>query len=81
MQQAGFWIYGLAAAGGEDLFQVDWPKRRVLVAGNESKGLRPAVQKATDALVRIPMAPEVESLNVAVAMSVALFAARGPGVS
>jgi 23S rRNA (guanosine2251-2'-O)-methyltransferase len=74
MQQAGFWIYGLAAAGGEDLFQV-------LVAGNESKGLRPAVQKATDALVRIPMAPEVESLNVAVAMSVALFAARGPGVS
>ncbi len=81
MQQVGFWVYGLAASGGEDLFSVDWPKRRVLVVGNESKGLRPVVRKATDALVRIPMAPEVESLNVAVATSIALFAARGPRVS
>jgi 23S rRNA (guanosine2251-2'-O)-methyltransferase len=81
MQQVGFWVYGLAASAGEDLFAVDWPKRRVLVVGNESKGLRPVVRKAADALIRIPMAPEVESLNVAVATSIALFAARGPRVS
>ena len=76
MQEAGCWIYGLAAAEGEDLFAVDWPKRRVLVAGNESTGLRPGVRKAMDAVLRIPMAREVESLNVAVAVGVALFAAR-----
>ena len=76
MQEAGCWIYGLAAAEGEDLFAVDWPKRRVLVAGNESTGLRAGVRKALDAVLRIPMAREVESLNVAVAVGVALFAAR-----
>lgn len=81
LQEANFWVYGLAAVGGEDIFSVDWPQRRVLVAGNESKGLRPAVAKAVDAVIRIPMVPEVESLNVAVAMSVALYAARGPRVS
>lgn len=81
LQEAGCWIYGLATSGGEDLFAVDWPKRRVLVAGNESKGLRPGVQKVVDLVVRIPMAKEAESLNVAVAVGVALFAARGPGVS
>ena len=81
LQEAGFWLYGLAASGGENLFAVDWPPRRVLVAGNESKGLRPVVRKAVDSVVRIPMAAEAESLNVAVAVGVALFAARGPNVS
>ena len=76
MQEAGCWIYGLAATEGEDLFAVDWPKRRVLVVGNESAGLRPGVRKAVDAVLCIPMAREVESLNVAVAMGVALFASR-----
>ena len=76
LKEAGFWIYGLEAKGGEEVFSVEWPKRRGLVAGNESRGLRPGVRKAMDALVRIPMAPAIESLNVAVALGIALFAMR-----
>jgi 23S rRNA (guanosine2251-2'-O)-methyltransferase len=59
-----FWIYGLAAGGEQSLFEMD--------------GLRPSVVKECDALLRIPLAKRVESLNAAVAGSVALFqAAQG----
>lgn len=73
LKEHGFWVYGLEAAGETDLFDVEWPARRVLVAGNESKGLRPSIRKLADALVRIPLAGNLDSLNVAVATGVALF--------
>jgi 23S rRNA (guanosine2251-2'-O)-methyltransferase len=73
LKQAGFWIYGLEGGGSADLFGVDWPERRVLVAGNETRGLRPLVRKRADSLVRIPLAGGVESLNVGVALGVVLF--------
>jgi len=73
LKQRGFWIYGLDPAGEEEVFSVEWPARRVLVAGNETRGLRPVIRKSADALVRIPLAEGVDSLNVAVALGVALF--------
>ena len=73
LKQDGFWIYGLDANGETELFETQWPARRVLVAGNETKGLRPLVRKRTDALVRIPMAGSLDSLNVAVALGIVLF--------
>ncbi len=69
----GFWVYGLEASGGQDLFAVDWPPRRVLVAGNETRGLRPLVRRTCDSLLQIPLAPGMDSLNVAVALGVVLF--------
>ncbi|MFT5088265.1 MAG: 23S rRNA (guanosine2251-2'-O)-methyltransferase [Candidatus Latescibacterota bacterium] len=74
LKERGFWIYGLDAGGQEDALRMQWPDRRVLVAGNESKGLRPGVRKKVDALIQIPLHSGVESLNVAVALGVALFA-------
>jgi 23S rRNA (guanosine2251-2'-O)-methyltransferase len=73
LKGAGFWVYGLDASEGESVFEVEWPARCVLVAGNETKGLRPGVRKACDAGVRIPLARNMDSLNVAVAAGVALF--------
>lgn len=73
LKAEGFWIYGLEAGGNQDLFSVDWPPRRVLVAGNETRGLRPLIRKTCDALVRIPLARGMDSLNVAVALGVVLF--------
>lgn len=50
----------------------------VLVLGAEEKGLRPSVAEACDAVARIPMSDKIESLNVSVAASVALYEwARG----
>jgi len=46
-----------------------------LLVGNEGAGLPPEVERSADALVRIPLAPGVESLNAAVAASVLLYEA------
>jgi 23S rRNA (guanosine2251-2'-O)-methyltransferase len=75
-KDAGFWIYGLDGAAGDDIYTCSWGDRVVLVMGNESAGLRPGVRNACDALLRIPLSGGVESLNVAVAAGVALFEIR-----
>ena len=68
-------VYG-ARAGAETRYDaVDWRGRAVLVLGGEEKGLRPRVERACDALVGIPQAGRVGSLNVAAAASVLLFEA------
>ncbi len=73
LKDAGFWAYGLAGGGDEDVFHTSWPTRCALVLGNETKGIRPTVQKACDVLVGIPLAGGLDSLNVAVAAGIALF--------
>ncbi len=72
-QDAGFWIYGAAAEGGEDLYTVEWADSLVLVLGSEDKGLRPIVAKNCDLQVTIPLASSSESLNVGIAAAVTLF--------
>jgi 23S rRNA (guanosine2251-2'-O)-methyltransferase len=47
-----------------------------LVVGNEGSGLRRLVRDLCDFRVRLPMYGRVQSLNAAVAGSLALFAAR-----
>ena len=44
--------------------------------GAEGRGLRPLVRRACDAAVSIPLAGELESLNVSVAAGVLLYEAR-----
>jgi 23S rRNA (guanosine2251-2'-O)-methyltransferase len=75
IRDAGFWVYGLDASGREDAFTFDWDRRSAIVVGNESEGLRSATLKACDAIVRVPIGGGVESLNAAVAASVAMYQA------
>lgn len=75
LRRQGFWIYGADAHAGEVVAQVSWPERLVLVLGGEERGLRRLVRAHCDVLVRIPMRPGIDSLNVAVAGSI-LLAAR-----
>ena len=72
-QDRGFWVYGAAATGGEDLYSVKWPEAVVLVLGSEDKGLRPLVEKHCDHLITIPLAVASESLNVSIASAITLF--------
>ncbi len=59
-----------------DRFVVDRPDRIALVLGAEGDGLRPQTVAAADVRVRIPMHGGVDSLNVAAASAVALWALR-----
>lgn len=45
----------------------------VLLMGNEQAGLPPAMARACDALIRLPMAGKADSLNLAVATGIALY--------
>jgi len=73
LRDAGFWNYALDAGGAMDVFQVNWPDRCALVMGNETTGLRPGVLKVCDEIVSIPLANDLDSLNVSVAAGIALF--------
>jgi len=73
MKGGGFWLIGLATRGGEPLPGRSLPPRPALVVGGEGEGLRPLVERTCDLTVSIPMAPDVESLNVAVAVGIALY--------
>jgi 23S rRNA (guanosine2251-2'-O)-methyltransferase len=75
LRAQGFRIVGLDAAGqpvweGEPL-----TGRIVFVAGGEQAGPSAAVARACDRWIAVPLAPGVESLNVAVALGVLLFEA------
>ncbi len=62
-------------------WEVDLRGPAALLVGNEGVGLPPEVERSADALVHIPLAAGVESLNAAVAASVLLYeASRQRGV-
>jgi 23S rRNA (guanosine2251-2'-O)-methyltransferase len=44
-----------------------------LVVGSEGEGIRPLVRSKCDFLLKLPMRGQIESLNAAVAGSVALY--------
>jgi 23S rRNA (guanosine2251-2'-O)-methyltransferase len=73
LKDRGYWIYGLDERGTETYDRVEFATPTALVFGGEGKGLHEQVRKHCDALVRIPMAGQISSLNVSVAAGVVLF--------
>ncbi|MBZ4486470.1 RNA methyltransferase [Microbacterium sp. cx-55] len=81
LDEAGVHVAALALAdGATDLhvFAADRPERVALLLGSEGDGLSRAALRAADSVVTIPMAGGVDSLNVAAASSVALWALAHP---
>ena len=72
LKQRGFWIYGAGMTAELQVAQVQWPKRLAIVLGAEGSGIRRLVRERCDALVRIPMHPGSNSLNVAIAGAIIL---------
>jgi tRNA G18 (ribose-2'-O)-methylase SpoU len=80
LHAAGFELAALAlsdAAVGLDVYVADRPERVALLLGSEGAGLSRAALDSADRVVTIPMAGGVDSLNVASATAVALWALRG----
>ncbi|UFN47296.1 23S rRNA (guanosine(2251)-2'-O)-methyltransferase RlmB [Roseomonas sp. OT10] len=79
LQGKGAWVLGLVGEATRTLAEAAPRDRRaVLVLGAEDSGLRRLQRETCDELVRLPIAPAMESLNVAAAAAVALYElARG----
>jgi 23S rRNA (guanosine2251-2'-O)-methyltransferase len=73
--EAGFWRVGLAGDAPMELKEALGPPRIALVLGAEGPGLRPNTREHCDALARLPISAEIDSLNVSNAAAVALYAA------
>lgn len=71
--QADFWILGLDADGARTLAEARPGARTALVLGAEGAGLRRLTRDACDEVVRLPIAYEVDSLNVSNAAAVGLY--------
>lgn len=74
LRKLGVWLVGLDAGGDRSLFGLDLLAEPVaVVIGAEGKGLSRLVGELLDVTASIPIATEVESLNVSVAASLAVF--------
>lgn len=74
LKAAGVWVVGLDIAPEAQpppTIPLDAPL--ALVVGSEGEGMRPLVRRQCDYLLRLPMRGRVDSLNAAVAGSIALY--------
>jgi 23S rRNA (guanosine2251-2'-O)-methyltransferase len=76
LKERGIWVVGTDGEAPQTLYGADLKRPLALVLGAEGAGMRRLTRERCDFLVRIPMAGQVESLNVSVAAGVALFEAR-----
>jgi 23S rRNA (guanosine2251-2'-O)-methyltransferase len=77
LKAAGAWVIGLEGspeASPIEQARLDGPLS--LVVGSEGEGMRALTRKSCDLLVRLAMSGQVESLNAAVAGSIALYLAK-----
>lgn len=76
-KEEGLWIVGLDADAKPDIRELELlGEPVVLVIGAEGSGLSRLIRDRADALGRIPMAGEVDSLSAPVAGAIALYEAR-----
>jgi tRNA G18 (ribose-2'-O)-methylase SpoU len=71
---------GADARHGTPIYDFVWPKRSTLIVGSEAQGPSMSTHQEVTAWVRIPMCRDVESLNVAAAAAILIYAALGPSL-
>ncbi len=59
------------------IWDAEWPERPLIVAGNEGDGLPQPFIEAAALQLELPLYGNIDSVNVAIATSVAMFAFRG----
>jgi 23S rRNA (guanosine2251-2'-O)-methyltransferase len=72
----GFCVYGLSDRGKGEIEALRPRERSIFVLGNETEGIGDRVQPLVDEWVRIAMANEGDSLNVASAAAIVAYALR-----
>lgn len=75
LKKQDVWVVGLAGEASTLYHQANLTGPLALVVGNEGKGLSRLVREHCDLLVKLPMHGRINSLNAAVAGSIALYEA------
>ena len=74
LKKKGFKLYALADEGARPINKEEFKEPAVFILGNEGSGIPEDIRKISDTVLSIPMDPRCESLNVAAAAAVALYA-------
>lgn len=73
LKKAGFWIAGMDGYAKITIDKMNKNGKIGIVMGSEGKGMRRLVEESCDETVKLPIAPQVESLNVSTAAAIALY--------
>jgi 23S rRNA (guanosine2251-2'-O)-methyltransferase len=74
LKEEGLWVVGLEGGLKAQLpGEIDLDGPLAVVVGSEAEGMRELVRSSCDFLLRLPMRGQIDSLNAAVAGSVALY--------
>ena len=73
MTQRGFWFIGTSVQTNIGIEKVDLQRNIALIMGNEEKGVRQKILEKCDYLVKIPIDPVLNSLNVSVAFGILAY--------
>jgi 23S rRNA (guanosine2251-2'-O)-methyltransferase len=73
LKEREVWIVGADERAPQSLYEADLPPAIAWVLGAEGEGMRRLTRENCDLLVRIPMAGQVESLNVSVSAGICLY--------
>jgi 23S rRNA (guanosine2251-2'-O)-methyltransferase len=73
LKKHGIWLAGTSDGVSESLYSTDLTGPLALVMGSEGSGMRRLTGELCDYLISVPMAGQVESLNVSVATGVCLY--------
>lgn len=74
LKERGLWVYGLDM-DGENWCQTDLTGAMALVVGSEGHGMTRLVREQCDFILSLPMAGQINSLNVSVACGIVLYEA------
>ena len=73
LKKVGYFVVGMAGEAGQDIKSIKDSKNLCLVIGSEGNGIRRLVKENCDALYKITINSNVESLNASVAAAIAIY--------
>lgn len=73
LKDSGYTIVACDGTGEAEITSVRLEGKACITVGSEQKGVRFAIKRQADHVVRIPVAGQVNSLNVSCALAVALY--------
>lgn len=73
LQKDGYKVYGTSLNNAKSIDDIEFPKKKVIILGNEGNGVSSDILQETDENIFLEMNKEIDSLNVGVAGSIIMY--------